>query len=99
MHLLHHGGRSLAPGEGLEPPWCRINSAVPYQLGDPGMEPMAGVAPASPVYETGVLAAGRHRRILEAAAGIEPANSAFAERRLSAWLRGRMLEAGPRSRT
>lgn len=31
----------LAPGEGLEPPYelalRRINSAVPYQLGDPGI--------------------------------------------------------------
>ena len=27
---------SLDPGEGFEPPLVRVQSAVPYQLGDPG---------------------------------------------------------------
>ena len=45
----------MALGEGFEPSWCRINSAVPYQLGDPRMELTAGIAPAFLVYETSVL--------------------------------------------
>ncbi len=53
MHLIHQ--RGLALGEGFEPSWCRINSAVPYQLGDPRMELTAGVEPASPLYERGIL--------------------------------------------
>lgn len=83
----------LAPGEGFEPPWCRINSAVPYQLGDPGMEPTGGFAPPLAVYETAVLLlddAG-----MEGAAGVAPAHSGFADRRVSISPDARMLVAGP----
>jgi DNA replication protein DnaC len=45
----------LAPGEGFGPSPFLINSQAGYPLPDPGMEPMAGFAPASPVYGTGIL--------------------------------------------
>lgn len=55
MHLLHQRGEYLAVGERLELSICLINNQVGYQLPDPTVEPVAGLAPALPLYERGGL--------------------------------------------
>lgn len=58
----------MAPGVGVEPTPFLLNRQAGYRLPDPGVEPTAGVAPTSPVYETGSLlltyAGWRARRVL-----------------------------------
>ena len=62
----------MAPGVGLEPTPFLLNRQAGYRLPDPGLEPTAGIAPTSPVYETGSLLL-TYAGDWEGAAGAAPA--------------------------